>query len=79
MPSPNSAPEVCELVVASNKSQLSSAVGSVHVAAVWQSVSPAPVVKAMFEGQPEMTGKVLSVTVTVNEQVEVFDASSVKV
>ena len=58
--------------------QLSVAVGSVH-AAVWlQFALPTPVFTVKFDGQPAITGIVLSTTVTSNEHVKLlFPAASV--
>jgi len=56
--------------------QLSVAVGAVHVAVAEQLVAPAPVYTVWFDGHPAITGGVLSITVTVNEQVEMFPEES---
>ena len=80
VPTGNVAPGAWLLVVyVIGPRQLSSAVGSVHVA-VWLQVSlPAPVCTVISVGQPLMTGGVLSCTITLNVQVDVFSEPSVKV
>ena len=56
--------------------QLSETVGAVQFTMAWQEAS-APT--TIFEGHPVMKGLVLSWTVTLNEQVEVFPTASVAV
>ena len=56
--------------------QLSVAVGTVHVAVCEHDVAPTPVFAVTFDGHPAMTGGVLSITVTVNEQVDVLPDES---
>src|SRR5438876_716735 len=46
--------------------QLSVAVGAVHDAAWSHVVLPTPVLTVWFDGHPLMTGRVVSLTVTVN-------------
>jgi hypothetical protein len=71
---PGDNPAVCEMLA---PLQLSFAVGTVHVTTLPQ--EPAELDCEMLEGQPEMVGAWVSVTVTVNEQVEVFPEASVAV
>ena len=52
--------------------QLSVAEGADQVAVWSQEVRPAPVETVRLEGQPEMTGDVLSTTVTLKVQVDVL-------
>jgi predicted secreted protein len=59
--------------------QLSLAVGAVQVAVWLQAVLPIPVFTDMFDGQPVITGTVLSATVTVKLQVAVLPAASTAV
>ena len=60
--------------------QLSVAVGAVQVATCVQVAGLAPFdVNTMFEGQPAITGLLLSVTVTVNVQVVTLLCTSVAV
>jgi len=54
--------------------QLSLAVGAVQVAIALQEL---PALMLMFAGHPPITGAVLSVTVTVKEQVAVLPLASV--
>ena len=68
MPTGNTAPGLCELATVTFP-QLSVAAGAVHVATWSQDVLPGPVDTLTFEGQPEITGGVSSVTITSNEQV----------
>ena len=56
--------------------QLSDVVGAAQLATAWQD---ALAVTRILEGQPVMTGFVLSWTVTLNEHVEVLPAASVAV
>jgi hypothetical protein len=49
--------------------QLSDTVGAVQFTTAWQD---AFALTTIFEGHPDMTGSVLSTTVTLNEQVDVF-------
>ena len=60
--------------------QLSVAVGAVHVA-TWLHVAGLPPfdVNAMFDGQPAITGLVLSITVTVKLHVVTLLCTSVAV
>ena len=60
--------------------QLSVAVGAVHVA-TWAHVVGLPPldVRLIFDGQPAITGKILSVTVNVVVQLDEFPAASVTV
>ena len=59
--------------------QLSVAVGAVHVAVCEHDVAPTLVLTVMFDGHPAITGGVLSITVTVNEQVDSFPEESLAV
>ena len=60
--------------------QLSVAVGAVHVATCEHVIGlPLFDVKLIFDGQPAITGKVLSVTVTVKLQVVTLLFTSVAV
>jgi len=56
--------------------QLSLAVGADQVAVA---VHPAPALRLMLAGHPAITGAVLSVTVTVKEQVALLPLASVAV
>jgi hypothetical protein len=67
-------PGVCVLVNVTE--QLSVACGGVQLAGTAQAEFPATV---MLEGQPVITGLVLSMTVTLNIQIAVFPAPSVAV
>ena len=70
------APDVCVLVEVIDPPQLSIAVGAVHVAIAKHEASAESV---MLDGHPLTTGAVLSITVTVNVQVELLPAASVNV
>ena len=60
--------------------QLSVAVGAVHVAICEHVIGLPPLdVKLMFDGQPAITGLVLSTTVTVKLHVDTFPFTSVAV
>jgi len=76
VPSAKVVPGFFVLVNAGAPPQLSVADGAVQLTMAWQDPFAFTV---MLEGQPVMTGIVLSRTVTLNEQVEVFDAASVAV
>ena len=57
--------------------QLSVAVGAVHVAVCEHVIGLPPFdVRLMFDGQPAITGLVLSTTVTVKLQVDALPAAS---
>ena len=56
--------------------QLSDTVGAVQLTVAWQEAFAFTV---MFEGHPVITGLVLSTTITLNEQVDMFPAASVAV
>jgi hypothetical protein len=73
------APGLCVLLTATVPGQLSVAVGAVQLAVWLQAVLPVPVATLMLEGQPAITGTVLSVTVTVKLQVLLLPARSIEV
>ena len=56
--------------------QLSETVGAVQLTVAWQDAFALTV---MFEGHPVITGPVLSCTITLKEQIDVFPAASVAV
>jgi hypothetical protein len=75
VPSENRDPDVCVLVKLETE-QLSEAVGAVQVPIALQDALEDNV---MFDGQPVMTGLVLSVTTTLKVHVDVLPAPSVAV
>ena len=66
-PNPNVAPEASGLVGVTVPTQASAAVGGVQITTAVQVAASADTEKSA--GHPAITGAVLSVTVTVNEQV----------
>jgi hypothetical protein len=62
-------PGFCVAVSVSVPPQLSDTVGAVHVATAWQEALAFTV---MFEGHPEITGRIGSLTITLKEQVEIL-------
>jgi hypothetical protein len=77
VPTVKVAPGVC--VDVSVATQLSVAVGAVHVATAVLQASPPVACNVMFAGQPEMTGLLVSATTTLNVHEEVLPAASVAV
>ena len=80
VPTGNTSPELCVLET-DTATQLSVAVGAVHVATWSHVVLPAPVVTETSAGQLDTTGAVLSITVMVVLQVLLapFESVTVKV
>ena len=76
VPKLKSVPGFFVLVSVSAPPQLSDTVGIVQFAVAWQDEFAFTV---MLEGHPAITGLVLSSTVTLKEQVDVFPAASVAV
>jgi hypothetical protein len=75
VPSVNELPDA-RVVVNVTAPQLSLAIGAIQVAMALQVESAESV---MFDGQPLITGLVISTTVTLKVQVDVFPAPSVAV
>ena len=76
VPRLKSVPGFFVVVSVSVPPQLSDTVGTVQLTVAWQDAFAFTV---MLEGHPVITGPVLSCTVTLNEQVDVFPSASVAV
>ena len=76
VPRPKTVPGLFVVVKVNVPAQLSDTVGAVQLTVAWQEALAFTV---MFEGHPAITGLVLSKTITLKEQVDVFPAASVAV
>ena len=76
VPRAKTAPGLLVLVKVNAPAQLSDTVGAVQLTVAWQEALPFTV---MFEGHPVITGLVLSKTITLKEQVDMFPTASVAV